>query len=385
LAQIWAVAPDDQTHDTGDRPVAVAAIVRKSQPMTYQRVARRAVVRRSGVTLAALALCSAFLLMFANTASAAIVPKVPLATAGNYSVLAGQGVTNVGNSTMHQDLGSSPNGSVVGYPPGLVIAPGVADNGDAAQAQLDLTAAYDNAHLRPTLTGTTPNDLSGRNLVGGVYAATAKGPLSLTGTVTLNGQGDPNTVWIFQTDSSLITGSGSVVSLINGAQECNVYWQVLSSATLGSGSTFVGNILALTSIQMQDSVTVHGRALARNGSVTLINDHFTNPTCATAATAPTTAAPATTTPPATPGATTPGGVIAPGTGTGTGTGTGVGVTTTTLGLTVGIVGPPRTGVAPLPHSGFPWTAFLIVGTAGAATTGVLLRRRSTRGALRSDS
>ena len=251
-----------------------------------------AVARRSGVTVIALALASAVFLMFAHTASAAIVPNVPMGTAANYSVLGGQGVTNVGLSTMHEDLGVSPGPttSITGFPPGLVILPGVLDNPNAAQAQLDLTTAYDNAHTRGTLTGTTGVDLSGQTLQGGVYAATTspKGPLGLTGTLTLDGAGNPNTVFIFQTDSTLITGSSSVVRLINGAQECNVYWQVLSSATLGSGSTFVGNILALTTITMQDNVTVHGRALARNGSVTLINDHFTTPTCATSLPAPTT-------------------------------------------------------------------------------------------------
>ncbi len=329
------------------------------------------VARRGGVALTALTFASAFMLLFANPAGAAVVSKVPLGTAGNYSVLAGQGVTNVGNSTMHQNLGSYPNGAITGFPPGQVIAPGVVSNGGAAQAQSDLTIAYDNAHLRTPLTGTTSADLSGRNLVGGVYAATAKGPLSLTGTLTLNGQGNPNTVWIFQTNSSLITGSGSVVSLINGAQECNVYWQVLSSATLGSGSTFVGNILALTSIDMQAAVTVHGRALARNGSVTLINDHFTTPTCATAVTPPTTTAPGVGAP--APGAGTP----APGAGTpGAGTpGAGIPATTTTLGLTVGIVGPPVTGVAPLPAHEFPWAAVLIAGFGGAATIGLVAKRR----------
>ena len=89
-------------------------------------------------------------------------------------------------------------------------------------------------------------------------------------------------MFIFQTDSTLITGSSSTVSLINGALECNVFWQVGSSATLGSGSTFVGNILALTSVSVNDGVTVHGRALAQTGSVTLINDVFTSPTCAAA-------------------------------------------------------------------------------------------------------
>ncbi len=329
--------------------------------------------RRAGGALVALTFTSVFLLVFANSATAAIVPKVGLGTAGNYSVLAGAGVTNVGNSTMHQDLGTWPTPAITSFPPGLVLAPGVTNNAGAAQGQLDLTQAYDNAHNRGTLTGTTPADLSGRTLVGGVYATTAKGPLSLTGTVTLNGQGNPDTVWIFQTNSSLTTGSGSVVSLINGAQECNVYWQVLSSANLGSSSTFVGSILALTSISMQDSVTIHGRALARNGAVTLINDHFSTPTCATSAAAPTT-----TTAPGSGGGT-PGtvpGVGGPGAGTpGAVPGGGTGATTTTLGLTVGIVGPPVTGVAPLPAHHFPWSIVLVVGFGGAATLGLVVKRR----------
>jgi hypothetical protein len=328
--------------------------------------------RRGCRALVAATVAGGFLFMFTDSASAAIVAKVPLGTAGNYSVLAGQGVTNVNNTTMHLDLGTSPNPAISGFPPGQVLAPGVIDNGSAAQAQLDLTAAYDNAHLRPTLTGTTPADLSGQNLTGGVYAATAKGALSLTGTLTLNGGGNPNTVWIFQTNSSLTTFSGSSVSLINGAQECNVFWQVLSSADLGSSSSFVGNILALTSITMQNAVTVHGRALARNGSVTLINDHFTTPTCATSLPAPTT-----TTVPNGAGATTttiPAGstsTTTPGTGSRPGNRT----TTTTLGLTVGIVGPPRTGVAPLPTHNFPWPAVVIVGVGGVATAGLIAKRR----------
>ena len=122
----------------------------------------------------------------------------------------------------------------------------------------------------------------------GVYAGPSKSPLSLTGPLVLDGAGDPNSVFIFQTDSTLITGSGSTVTLINGAQECNVFWQVGSSATLGTGSVFIGNILALTSITVTTSVTVHGRALARNGAVTLDNDTFTTPTCAQSAGATTT-------------------------------------------------------------------------------------------------
>ena len=188
---------------------------------------------------------------------------------------------------MHMNLGTSPNPAITGFPPGLVIVPGVVDNAGAAAGQLALTTAYDNAAGR-VLNATVPADLTGLTLQGGVYAGPSKAALLLPGTLTLDGAGNPNTVFIFQTNSSLITGSGSTVSLINGAQECNVFWQVLSSATSGSGSTFVGNIFALTSIFMQADVTVHGRALARNGEVTLINDHFTNPTCATSLPATTT-------------------------------------------------------------------------------------------------
>jgi type VI secretion system secreted protein VgrG len=219
------------------------------------------------------------LLAVGTEANAAIVPTVPLSTSANFSVLAGQTVTNTGNSILNLDVGVSPGSAVTGFPPGLVNAPGTTEvaNAIALQAQSDLTIAYDNAAGRPldgTLTG-----ISSATVIGGVYAITAKGPLDLTGTLTLDGQNDPTSVFIFQTDSTLTTASGSSVSLINGAQECNVFWQIGSSAALGTGSVFVGNILALTSISLADSVTVHGRALARNGSVTLINDTFTAPLC----------------------------------------------------------------------------------------------------------
>jgi hypothetical protein len=119
---------------------------------------------------------------------------------------------------------------------------------------------------------------------------------------------------------------------------------------------------------MQAAVTVHGRALARNGSVTLINDHFTTPTCATAITPPTTTAPGA----GAPGAATPPTTIAPGAGT---PGAGIPATTTTLGVTVGVVGPPVTGVAPLAPHEFPWPAVLIAGFGGTATLGLVVRRR----------
>jgi hypothetical protein len=261
-------------------------------------------VRQGAATLIASALSAAIMLIFATTAGAAIVANVQLATAANYSVLAGSTVTNTGPSTLAASLGLSPGTAITGFPPGKVLAPGTTDktNAAAAQAQSDLTAAYVNAAGRP-INATTKADLGNLKLSAGVYAGPSHGALSLTGPLTLDGAGDPNSVFIFQTNSTLITASSSTVRLINGANACNVYWQVGSSATLGTGSVFVGNILALTSITANNSVTVHGRALARNGAVTLNNDTFTKPACTTSSVTTTTAAPATTTATTTPATT----------------------------------------------------------------------------------
>jgi hypothetical protein len=222
----------------------------------------------------------ASLFLAVGTANAAIVPTVDLGTAEDFSVLGGQTVTNTGPSVLANSVGVSPGTAIVGFPPGVVEPPGTIEAGTsvAAQAQADSTAAYLDADSRPLNETTTP-DLTGLTLVGGVYAGPSQSPLSLSGTLTLDGEGNPNSVFIFQTDSTLITGPGSTVSLINGAQACNVFWQVGSSATLDTGSTFVGNILALTTITVADSVTVQGRALAQNGEVTLINDTFTQVGC----------------------------------------------------------------------------------------------------------
>jgi hypothetical protein len=233
--------------------------------------------RAAAVTTFAIA---AALFTVVPAARAAIVPTVVLGTAGDYSVLAGQTVTNTNASILDQSLGVHPGSAVVGFPPGLVNAPGTIHAGDAValQAKSDLTAAYVDAAARP-VDQTGPADLTGQNLQAGVYAASSKGALLLTGGLILDGAGNPNSVFIFQTNSTLITGSGSTVTLINGAQQCNIFWQIGSSATLGTGSNFVGNILASTSITVENSVTVRGRALAQTGSVTLDNDRFISPTC----------------------------------------------------------------------------------------------------------
>jgi hypothetical protein len=214
------------------------------------------------------------------TANAAGPAPVELGTAAPFAVLAGTpAVTNTGRTTITGDLGISPAAAVTGFPPGTVSGTTHAADAVALQAQNDLTTAYLDAAGRPATA--THGTLAGLTLVGGVYNAGSV-TLDLTGTLTLDGENDPNSVWVFQATSDLVTASSSVVKLINGANPCNVFWQVLSSATLGSGSTFVGTILALQSITMADGVTVNGRALARNGEVTLIHDTISPATCAAA-------------------------------------------------------------------------------------------------------
>ena len=124
----------------------------------------------------------------------------------------------------------------------------------------------------------TYTTLGGQTILGGAYTLSSL-TTDLTGVLTLDGANDPNSVWIFKAPSTLITASGSSMVFIRGGSPCNVFWQVTSSATLGSGSTFVGTIMALTDVHMTDNVTVVGRALVRNGDVTLINDHFQTSAC----------------------------------------------------------------------------------------------------------
>jgi hypothetical protein len=232
-----------------------------------------------GTTLVVI-LVVASLILGGGISDAAIVPTITMGTADDYSVLAGTTVTNTGATVLEQSLGLSPGTAITGFPPGVVTPPAVIEAATPAAeaAQLDLTTAYDEASARP-LDETVTSDLGGLTLVGGVYAGPLKSALSLTGNLILDGAGDPNSVFILQTDTTLTTAAGSTVTLINGAQECNVFWQVGSSATLGASSTLVGTILALTSITVGAGVAVQGRTLARNGAVTLDSDTFSTPTC----------------------------------------------------------------------------------------------------------
>ncbi len=207
-------------------------------------------------------------------------PPVGLGTATSFSVLAGTTVTNVGPSVISGDLDLSPGSDVAGFPPGLVInGTQHVTNALALQAQNDLTTAFNDAAGRTPAVDQTGQDLGGQTLVAGVYKSAEA--MSLTGTVTLDAQGDPNAVFIFQAGSTLLTASSSTVALVGAAQACNVFWQVGSSATLGTATTFVGSIMALTSATLQTGATVEGRVLARNGQVSLDTNVITRPLCDT--------------------------------------------------------------------------------------------------------
>ncbi len=232
---------------------------------------------RTALRTAAAVILGIGLLAEAQTAFAAGPTTVGLGTAAPFAVLAGTpAITNTGPSTITGNVGIAPALAVTGFPPGNVV--GATHMGDAIaiKAQSDLTTAYTDAAGRSVTA--THGTLGGLTLIGGVYTA-GGATLDLTGTLTLDGQNDPNSVWIFQATSDLVTASSSTVNLVNGASACNVFWQVTSSATLGSGSTFVGTIMALTSITMASGVSLDGRALARNGEVTLINDTIDSRAC----------------------------------------------------------------------------------------------------------
>jgi hypothetical protein len=206
-----------------------------------------------------------------------------LGTASSFAVLGGQSVTNTGPTVVNGDLGVSPGTAVTGFPPGTVVNGTIhAADAVAAQAQADNTAAYNNLAGQPCDVELTGQDLGGQTLTTGVYCFASSA--QLTGTLTLDAQGDPNAVFVFQIGSTLTTASNSSVVLINGASPCNVFFQVGSSATLGTNTTFEGNILALTSISLNTGASVSARALAQNGSVTLDTNTIGQAGCATGGT-----------------------------------------------------------------------------------------------------
>ena len=309
--------------------------------------------------------------------ASAAEPPVNLGTTASFAVLAGSTVTNTGPTVINGNVGLYPGTSITGFPPGTVNGTVHKTDAVAQQAKSDLVVAYNDAASRGP--GAAANELGGQTLVAGVYT----GPtLSLTGTVTLDANGDPNAVFIFQSGSTLITASGSRVSFINGAQPCNVFWQVGSSATLGTNSVFVGTILALTSITAKTGATVNGRLLARNGAVTLDNNRITSSTCSIATTTTTTSPTSTATSPTSTATTTTSTATSPTSTATSPTNTATSPTntaTTTTPVLVPGAGAPNTGDTGTELPASPLNALLALGLfSGAGAIAIRLGRRTGR-------
>ena len=254
-----------------------------------------------------------------------------LGTATSFAVLAGSTVTSSGTSTISGDVGVSTGSAVTGLTAAMVTNGSIhRADAKAASAQAALTTAYNNA-AQQSKTATITDDLGSKVLKPGVYSGAT---LGLTGTLTLDAQGVSSSVFVFQASSTLNVATAGRVQLINGANPCNVFWQVGSSATLEAGATFVGSVLALTSISVNTGTDVQGRLLARNGAVTLKDDNVALPQCGTSggggSTAPSTGSSSTSTgeTSGTPGSSSPASPSSTATGTGTATGSGTGSTPT---------------------------------------------------------
>lgn len=217
-----------------------------------------------------------------GAAGAAASGPVDMGTAKTYAVLGGQSVTNTGPSLVQGDLGVWPGTAITGFSAaptdGKVTGETHQGDAEAKSAQAATTTAYNDANGRATTKKITSDLGTEPPLVGGVY--TSDGDLELTGTLTLDGQGKADSVWVFQAGAALNTATDSKVVLVNGANACNVYWKVGSSAVLGVRTEFIGTILALTSISAKTDATVQGRLLARNGSVTLEDNVVNAQVCA---------------------------------------------------------------------------------------------------------
>jgi hypothetical protein len=209
-------------------------------------------------------------LVFLTWPAIALAATDPLLnSAGNFAVLSGAGLTNTGPSWITGTIGASGAG-ITGFPPGTAGPQHIGDS-VYTTAETDLVGTFTRASAEPTTTDYSGVNLGGLTLGPGVYnQSTAP---TLTGTLTLSGGG----VYIFKIGSTLVTATSARVSLINGAQPCDIFWVVGSSATIAVSTTFVGNIMALASIQMQTGATLNGRALARTAAVTLDTNRIIQP------------------------------------------------------------------------------------------------------------
>jgi ice-binding like protein len=287
-------------------------------------------VRRGGILLASA-------LAFAAVPALASASAVNLATASPFVVLGGSTDTNTGPSVLKGDLGVYPGTSITGFGlPAVVLGATHDADAVAGQAISDARTAYGVAAGQPVPAGNalTGQNLGGLTLQAGAYSFSSSA--QLTGQLTLDAAGNPNAQFVFEIGSTLTTASGSSVRLINGASPCNVYWQIGSSATLGTTTVMEGNVLAHDSISLDNAATVQGRLLAIGGAVTLINNTIDGSMCGTQTTPG-------------PGGSPPGGITPP-TGTtppaGTAPGKGTGKPPEASHSTI----PTRKGTAKLNHS-----------------------------------
>ena len=232
--------------------------------------------------LAGNALASNYVWSFTTGAAAppAGPPTVNLDCASSFVVLAGATVTSTGGTIVNGDLGLSPGSAVVGFPPGSVVNGAIHINdAEANNAKLCLTTAYNDAAGRTlNVIVVSDGELGGKTLAPGLYKS-APGSFGITSSdLTLDAQGDVNAVWIFQMPSSTLTvGNGRSVILAGDAQAKNIFWQVGSSATIGTTAAMKGNILADQSITLQTGATLVGRALTRIAAVTMAANSITKP------------------------------------------------------------------------------------------------------------
>ncbi|MDP9235652.1 MAG: ice-binding family protein [Actinomycetota bacterium] len=232
------------------------------------------------------AICSfvlAVLVTFAvaSSAAAATAADVPLGTTDTFAILAGAGITSTGITTVNGDIGSYPTATITDGGILTVNGQNPATPTDTQVAQTDLGTAIGNATGQGPPTQTVAALANGDILTPGIYNSAST--IGVSGTVTLDGGGDPDAVFLFQAGTALNVGSNSVIALAGGAQACNVFWQVGTAATL-NGSFFAGTVLAGTSITMTSGNVVEGRLLAQTGSVTLDGNIITTPVCAPATT-----------------------------------------------------------------------------------------------------
>lgn len=210
-----------------------------------------------------------------RTGACSMSPVV-LGSAANFAVLAGSTVTNTGLTQIIGDVGVSPGAAITGFGPGVIVGAQHAGDPVAAGGIASLTTAYNDAAGRSLCAVTVAGNLGGLTLAPGLYKSTSTLAIS-SGDLTLDAQGDPDAIWIFQMASSLTTTDGRQIFLTGGAKASNIFWQVGSSATLGTTSVFYGTILADQAISLLTGATLEGRALARIDAVTMDSNSITRP------------------------------------------------------------------------------------------------------------